>query len=106
MYSHERSLVEQLSDKPFSLIGVNSDRDREKIQQVVKDKNITWRSFWDLAKEDDRISKQWQIQGWPTLFLIDADGVIRAKWIGGSDEIDQGITELLAEVGSEVELTH
>ena len=47
MYPHERSLVKKLKDKPFALIGVNSDRDRDTIKQVCKDKNISWRSFWN-----------------------------------------------------------
>ena len=40
MFPHERSLVKQLSDKSFALIGVNSDPDLEKIQEVVKEKNL------------------------------------------------------------------
>ena len=27
MYPHERSLVEELKDKPFAILGVNSDKD-------------------------------------------------------------------------------
>ena len=37
MYPHERSLVKQLADKPFALIGVNSDSDLEKIRETVKE---------------------------------------------------------------------
>ena len=32
MYPHERSLVKKLKDQPFALIGVNSDRDLEKLK--------------------------------------------------------------------------
>lgn len=102
MYAHERSLVQQLADKPFALIGVNSDKDREKIKQTVKDKNLNWRSFWNFADEENPISNAWEVEGWPTVFLIDADGVIRAKWTGNPKEIDPSITELLAELGTDV----
>ena len=30
MYPHERSLVKTLADKPFALIGVNSDADKDR----------------------------------------------------------------------------
>ena len=32
MYPHERSLVKKLADKPFALVGVNSDPDLEKLK--------------------------------------------------------------------------
>ena len=104
MYPHERSLVKQLSDQPFTIIGVNSDRDREKIREVVKEKNLTWRSFWNDSGADGKISAAWRIQGWPTIFVIDGDGIIRYKNVRGP-KMDEALTELLAEMGHEVDLT-
>ena len=73
MYPHERSLVKQLSDKPFALIGVNSDKDLKKIRETVKKKNITWRSFQN-KQESGKISTEWGVRGWPTIYIIDAEG--------------------------------
>jgi len=36
MYPHERSLVKKLEGKPFALIGINSDTDRDKIKERIK----------------------------------------------------------------------
>ena len=47
MYPHERSLVVKNRNRPFAIIGVNSDKDREATRQVVKQENLTWRSFWN-----------------------------------------------------------
>ncbi len=41
MYPHERSLVKRLEDKPFVLIGVNSDSDRAELKEVIVKKKIT-----------------------------------------------------------------
>ena len=41
------SLVQQLADKPFALIGVNSDEEIEVARKSVEDLNINWRSFWN-----------------------------------------------------------
>ena len=106
MYPHERSLVKQLADKPFALIGVNSDQDLDKIREIVKEKNLTWRSFQNDAGVDGVISDQWAIRGWPTLFILDSKGVIRWTGHGGGDVIDATITKCLAEMGHEVEITH
>ena len=105
MYPHERSLVKQLAGEPFALIGVNSDDDIDVLKEVIKEKNLTWRSFQNEEGVDGTISDNWGIQGWPTIYLIDAKGVIRYKNLRG-DELDEKIEELLAESGSEVEITH
>jgi hypothetical protein len=100
MYPHERSLVERLKNEPFAIIGVNSDKDLEALKPVLAKENITWRSFWngDLGT-DGPISKAWGVRGWPTLYLIDHQGVIRRKWMGspGDEVLDKAIEELVAE---------
>ncbi len=102
MYPHERSLVKKLADKPFALIGVNSDTDLEQIQEIIKTKNIPWRSFW-CGEEGaaGSIPAEWRVSTWPAIYLIDADGVIRYK---NPADIDEALTALLAEMGHEVEL--
>jgi len=104
MYPHERSLVKQLADKPFAIVGVNSDRDLDVLKKVVKEKNLTWRSFQNDKGVDGKISEIWAIQGWPTIFILDAKGTIRFKGHGG--DIDGVITKLLGEMGHEVKLVH
>jgi hypothetical protein len=100
MYPHERSLVKQMEGKPFALIGVNSDRDRGQLKEVLKKENITWRSFWN-GKEGTGgpISKQWNVHGWPTLYVLDHKGVIRHKWLGspGGPVLDAAIEKLVKE---------
>ena len=83
MYPHERSLVKKLTDKPFALIGVNSDRDLEALKPVLEKEQITWRSFWNGPKgTGGPISEEWNVQGWPTLYIIDHKGIIRHKFLG------------------------
>jgi hypothetical protein len=106
MYPHERSLVKNLSGKSFALIGVNSDRDISTPQNLVKQGKVTWRSFWN-GEEGTRgpISEAFQVNGWPTVYLIDANGVVRYENPQRSPEglkaIDDAIAELLAEIGEE-----
>ena len=104
MYPHERSLVKQLADKPFALIGVNSDSDLDEIREVVKEKNLTWRSFQN-EQEESSISDDWGIQGWPTIFVLDEHGKIRYTNVRG-DRMDRAIETLLAEMGEDVEIKH
>ena len=101
---HERSLVKQLSDKPFVLIGVNGDEDREEAAASAKKRNVNWRSFWNGENGAmGPIAIKWSVYYWPTTYLIDAEGIIRYKNVRGA-ELDEAITKLMAEAGHEVKL--
>ncbi len=98
MYPHERSLVKRLKDEPFALVGVNSDEDLEKLRPVLETENITWRSFWNGPDgTQGPIAKRWNVKGWPTLYILDAEGRIRFKGLRG-EEMDAAVDELLAEL--------
>jgi hypothetical protein len=98
MYPHERSLVERLKDKPFALIGVNSDVDKVKLKKRMEKEKITWRSFWNGPEgTNGPISKAWNVSGWPTIYVLDAQGVIRAKNVR-EKEMDKAVDELLKEM--------
>jgi hypothetical protein len=47
MYPHERSLVKDMEGKPFALLGINSDTDKEKLKKAMEEEHITWRSWWN-----------------------------------------------------------
>src|SRR5436309_15508225 len=100
MYPHERSLVKRLEGKPFAIAGVNSDKDRDKLKETLQEKAITWRSFWNGGSTDGPIATKWNVGGWPTLYILDAKGVIRWKGVGSDNEkaIDETIERLLKEM--------
>ena len=97
MYPHERSLVKRLADKPFVLLGVNSDEGREEIKKVVAKEQMTWRSWWDGGDTHGPIQTAYNVSHWPTLYVLDAKGVIRYKNVLQS-ELDKAVDTLLKEV--------
>ncbi len=96
MYPHERSLVKKFADRPFAIIGVNSDRDREKIKETCKKEQITWRSFWNGGSTGGPISSRWNVSGWPTTYVLDHTGVIRAKNVRGK-QAEEWLYRLIVE---------
>jgi thioredoxin family protein len=96
MFPHERSLVKDYANRPFSIIGVNSDRNLEDLKAKNAKENITWRSFWcgEKGTRGD-IPTAWNVRGWPTIYLIDHEGVIRYKNVRG-EALDKAIAELVA----------
>src|SRR5438477_7815294 len=97
MYAHERSLAKRLEKSPFALIGVNSDKDRDALKQVLKDENLSWRSFWNGGSTNGPISNEWKVRGWPTIYVLDAEGVIRYRNVRGP-QMDEAVDALLAEM--------
>ena len=97
MIPHERSLVNRMGGKPFVLLGVNSDRDPEQLKKDLKENQVTWRSFQNARKDSPAVSADWNVQGWPTLYLIDHKGVIQKKWVGspGNATLDKEVEKLV-----------
>jgi hypothetical protein len=93
--------VKRLADQPFALLGVNSDKDLEKLQGVLKEENITWRSFWNGEKgTSGPISTAWNVRSWPTIYVLDHNGVIRYKNVRG-EKMDAAVDTLLKELKAE-----
>jgi hypothetical protein len=96
MYPHERSLVKRLENKPFALLGINSDP-KEKLRDAMKRENITWRSWWDGGNTRGPIATAWGIESWPTIYILDHKGVIRFKGPRG-EAMDKAVDQLLKEM--------
>jgi hypothetical protein len=96
MYPHERSLVKKLANKPFALLGVNSDDTRETLKNAMAKEQLTWRSWFDGGSTDGPIATQWNVSAWPTLYVLDAKGVIRYKNLRG-EKLEEAIDKLVKE---------
>lgn len=101
MIPHERSLVKRLEGKPFALIGVNTDPDREMVKSRSEKDQITWRSFYDRTTGGP-ISRAWSVRGFPTLYVIDSKGVIREVTHDGN-AMERMVEKILAEMEKETQ---
>jgi uncharacterized protein (TIGR03067 family) len=97
LMAHERELVERYQGRPFAVVGVNSDPLTTDLRPAVEKHRITWRSFKDKQPGKPRIDGEYGVSGWPTLYLIDHDGVIRGRWPGTPNEkaLDQEIERVV-----------
>jgi len=97
MIPHEREMVEKLKDKPFALLSVSVDDEKGTLTEFISTDKMPWSHWWDGPKGP--VCKTFRVRSYPTLFLIDAKGVLRKKWIGspGAEVIDKAIDELVAE---------
>jgi thiol-disulfide isomerase/thioredoxin len=104
MIPHEKELVERLHGKPFALIGINVDQEKETLKSFQEKRKLSWPSLWDPATDEDSgpIAGKWNVQAFPTIYIVDAKGVIRHKYIGVPEEgaIDDAVDALVKEAES------
>lgn len=96
MIPHEKTLVERLKNKPFALIGINTDRDKDEYRKKAKEMGVTWRSSWQGSTAGE-LPRAWGITSYPTIFVLDAKGVIRYIDVRG-EELEKAVDVLLAEL--------
>lgn len=92
-------MVEQFKDRPFAIVGVNSDGDRSALQKILKEQKINYRNAVD-GTTSGPIATAWNVHGWPTVYVIDAKGIIRHKMIGVDPKrLTKAVEDLLKETG-------
>ena len=100
MYPHERSLVNRLKDKPFVLLGINTGDQEATLRKLIKDGEITWPFWIDDTGKSGPITQQWSVEAFPTIYVLDAKGVIRFKDVR-DEEMDKAVDSLFAEMEAE-----
>ncbi len=100
MVPHERELVRRMEGKPFALVGVDCDEtdEREKARKAALDEQMNWPSFWDGGNYGP-IQTKYNIDHYPTLYVLDAKGIIRYIDVRDND-LDRAVDSLLLEMGT------
>ena len=71
--------MEELKDKPFALIGVNSDKTVEVAKAAIEKNQLNWRSFQNAREGKPSISDDWAVKGWPTIVVLDGERKIHYR---------------------------
>ena len=75
------------------ILAVNFDEPRADVQAFADDLSLTFDVLLDPGGEVQRL---YQVRGYPTTVLVDADGVVRVLHIGlmTENQLDQYLSEL------------
>lgn len=96
MLPHEKALVERWKDKPFALIGINSDGEAAAVRKLLAEQGISWRNAIDVSTEGPW-ARAWNVSGWPTIYVLDHKGVIRFRDVRDA-ELETAVSSLLKEL--------
>jgi RNA polymerase sigma factor (sigma-70 family) len=91
---YHNKLAERMAGKPFAFIGVYGDDDLAVAKAEVEKYGILSRSFRD--GRSGPIARNWNVHGWPNVWVLDRRGVIRYRGVRW-DELDKAVDALLRE---------
>jgi RNA polymerase sigma factor (sigma-70 family) len=91
-YPALRALQKKFKGKPVEIVTVMADQERATVLSALDKGDITWRAVWDGAQGP--IMTKWNVQGLPTLYVIDRQGIIRGREVA-DDKLDDLVAELL-----------
>ena len=95
MIPHTRDLVKKMDGKPFVFVSVSADDKKETLEDFIKKTPMPW-THWHSGTGG--VVEDWEIEAYPTIFILDAKGVIRKKIVGGdSKAIDKEVEKLVKE---------
>jgi len=78
----------------FEVLAVNADESREEVESFGKKMNLT---FPLLLDPGNQVNSLYRLRGYPTTFLVDAEGVVQVQHIGPLSEAQ--IETYLSKVG-------
>lgn len=92
----ERARVQRFAGQPFVMLGVVGNDDRARILKTIQEKQLNWRSWpnEDPERKGGTICAAWNVHGWGESFLLDQQGVIRYRNLGGTN-MDFAVEALL-----------
>ena len=79
-YPYQRFMLDLYEDDPVTILGVNSDEDVQTLIDAKETEGLTYRTWWDGHGEKNTegpIASSWNVTGWPTIYVLDEEGVIR-----------------------------
>ena len=84
-YPYQRAMLDLFDEEDVALLGVNSDAELKTIVEAKKEERLAYRTWWDGHSQPDAevvaangpIATEWGVFGWPTIFVLDEEGVIR-----------------------------
>jgi thiol-disulfide isomerase/thioredoxin len=88
-----RRIHEKYRDRNFEIIGVHSTREGKEMPEFARRRKLGWPIAVDVSNQTAEV---YRVVGWPALYLIDRQGVLRAA-DPHRYQLDEQIDRLLAE---------
>ena len=88
-----KKTYEKYKDQKFQIIGISLDRSEKPLESYIEKEELGWLHYWDKSRQ---VSTLYKVQGIPSTFLIDGEGVIRNTNLRGQ-ALEHAVADLVKE---------
>jgi thiol-disulfide isomerase/thioredoxin len=90
---HLKQIAKDFAGQPLIILSISWDEDEQTWKDFIAKNGMTWPQYHDT---DHRLGQLFQIEGLPSYFTIDSDGVLTSESLGGDADIDAALRKLIA----------
>ena len=95
MIPHTRELVKKMDGKPFVFVSISADAKKATLETFLEKTPMPW-THWHSGTAG--VVDDWEIEAFPTIYILDAKGVIRKVIVGGDNKaIEREVEKLVKE---------
>jgi len=80
-----------------AIIGAYNGSDVDRAQSLLQTNHFNWPTFQDESRQ---LMKKWSVDGWPTVIVVDQQGIIRARGHIYNPEITKALESVFAGAGA------
>src|ERR1700733_8490332 len=90
---HIKQIAKDFAGQPLVILSISWDEDEQTWKDFIRKNGMTWPQYHDT---DHRLGQLFQIEGLPSYFTIDSEGVLTSESLGGDSDIDATLRKLIA----------
>ena len=88
-----KKIAKDFAGQPLIILSVSWDEEAQTWKDFIQKNGMTWPQYRDTSH---RLSKLFQVEGIPSYFTIDSDGILTSEMLGGGFDIEGKLKKLVA----------
>ena len=90
---HLKEIAKDFAGQPLVILSISWDEDQQVWKDFIAKNGMTWPQYHDA---DHRLGQLFEIEGLPSYFTIDSNGVLTSESLGGDSDIEGKLKKLVA----------
>jgi thiol-disulfide isomerase/thioredoxin len=91
---HIQQIAKDFAGQPLVILSISWDEEQQVWKDFIAKNGMTWPQYRDA---NHQLGQLFEIEGLPSYFTIDADGVLTSESLGGDSDIDGRLKKLVAQ---------
>lgn len=79
----------------FEIVGISLDKEQQKLETFIKQKNMTWPQFFDGKGWENKLGQKYGVNSIPATYLLDGEGKIIGSNLRG-EALEEAVAAALA----------